>query len=424
MRHLIVAIAVLLLIASPGRAAGDGQAAAPQAPAQSPGESSASRITFDYSTAPLWRNAALSDAAWAAFALGVDWGLDTLTRDRFTARSSAGVASRTARWALLDVPMAWYTFVWTHEYGHETRITEAGLPARVVVHGTPWTGLTAFTETSVPVADSTPAMYSAGIEGTNVLLRRLERRLLQSGDAHHAELSAIFVATGMSFGYIQRDLSAGRVRQGAIFRSPDPGDPSGYVITLAHRRFAVPTLEQFQDLADGIRNGSWLSLIDYQLVTVGVGLFRDYLVRGERQTPVRWITLGGVSLVPGLRYEMTPVGPERQVRSWIRIGPRVAAAYVRWTDTVDDQRLLGAGGEYRSLPMGRWRLGMMFDFWENPDDPAAARYGARYEANADWSPPAARWSLTLAAGGKSTGYLIGFPIASGAYGSVGEAIRF
>jgi hypothetical protein len=122
---------------------------------------------------------------------------------------------------------------------------------------------------------------------------------------------------------------------------------------------------------------------------------------------------------------MTPIGPERQVRSWIKIGPRIAAAYVRWTDKVDAQRLVGAGGEYRSLPIGRWRPGVMFDFWENPDVPTSARYGARFEANADWSPStSARWSLTLAAGGKSSGYVIGFPIARGAYGSLGGAVRF
>jgi hypothetical protein len=291
-RHLIAATTVLLLITGPARpAAAGGQASSPPT-APPPEQPSAARITYDYSTAPLWRNAALSDAAWAAFSLGMDWGLDALTRDRWTARSPAGIGGRAARWVLLDVPMAWYTFVWTHEYGHETR---------VVVEGTPWTGLNAFTETSVPLSNSTPAMYSAGIEGTNVLLRRLERRLVQSGTAHYAELTAMFVATGMSFGYIQRDLSAGRIRQGGVFRGPDPGDPTGYVITLARRRFAEPTLDQFRDLADGIRNGSWLSLLDYGLVTFGVGLFRDYLVRGERSTPVRWITLGGVSLMPGLR---------------------------------------------------------------------------------------------------------------------------
>ena len=379
------------------------------------------RITFDYSTAPLWRNAALSDAAWQAFALGVDWGLDAVTRDRFTSRSIGGVAGRAARLTLLDVPMAWYTFVWTHEYGHKTRLAEDGVPSRVVVQGTPWTSLTAFTQPTADGFSGTPAIYGAGIEGTNVLLRRLDRRLFQSGRAQHAELTAIFVATGMSFGYIQRDLSAKRVKRGLIFQTSDPGDPAGYAITLAERRYGNPTLDQLQRIANGIRTGSWLSLLDYGFVTVGVGLFRDYVVRGERETPVRWINVAGISIAPGLRYEMTPVGPERQVRSWIKIGRTVGAGYVRWTENDDGGYLFGAGAEYFSQPIGRCRLGGWLDLWDNPGE----SFGARVEVNAECSRAASdRWSITFAAGGKGAGYVLGFPVESGAYASVGAGIRF
>ena len=419
-QRLAAALGVLFLLVGPGQrtvASQTAQNPAASAPPQS--ELSAARITFDYSTAPLWRNAALSDAAWAAFALGVDWGLDAATGDRVTTRSTLGGTSRAVRWALLDVPMAWYTFVWTHEYGHKTRLEEDGLPARVVVQGTPWTGMTAFTQTAVSLRNSTPAMYSSGIEGTDALLRRLDRRLFQSGTAHHAELTAIFVATGMSLGYIQRDLSSGRVRHGGIFRETDPGDPTGYVITLARRRYGDPEVDQMRELADDIRAGSWLNLLDYGLVTVGVGLFRDYLVRGERQAPVRWINLGGVSLAPGLRYEMTPVGPERHVRSWIKIGPTISSAYVRWAEG-DRERLIGAGGEFRSPAVHDWQPGIMFDMWENPDGAS----GARFEANAEWTASPGRWSLTFAVGGKTSGYLIGFPLENGAYGSIGGAVRF
>ena len=420
MRRILSAAIVALLLIAPAAAA-DGQAPNGQAgPTLLPDEPSASRITYDYSSAPLWRNAALGDAAWSAFALGVDWGLDGLMRDRLTRRSATGVAARAARLALLDLPMASYTLAWTHEYGHKTRVTEAGVGARVVVRGTPWTGLTAFTETTGPVVNRTPAMYSSGIEGTNVLFRRLERRLAQSGKAHYSELTAMFVATVTSFGYIQRDLAAGRVRQGGIFRTSDAGDPAGYVVTFDRLRHGEPTLDQLRDTADGVRRGSWLSLIDYSLVTVGVGLFRDYLVRGERQTPLRWITLGSVSLVPGLRYEMTPVGPERQVRSWIRIGPRTAVAYVRWTEGTDGETLIGAGGEYRSpIAIAGWQPAVAVDWWQNPGDTS----GARFEASAEW-PVSTRWSVAVAVGGKSQGYLIGFPLARGAYGSVGTALRF
>ena len=103
-----------------------------------------------------------------------------------------------------------------------------------------------------------------------------------SGNARYEDLSALFVTTGMGFGHIQASLSPSRVEQSGVFQGPEFSDPVGYAVTLADRRFGTPTRDQIRDLANGIRSGSWMNLVDYGLVTLGVGLFRDYLVRGER----------------------------------------------------------------------------------------------------------------------------------------------
>ena len=113
--------------------------------------------------------------------------------------------------------------------------------------------------------------------------------------------------------------------------------------------------------------------------------------------------------------------PERQVRSWIKIGRTVGAGYVRWTENDDGGYLLGFGADYLSPPIGRCRLGGLLDVWDNPAD----SFGARVEVNAECSRSASdRWSITIGAGAKGTGYLIGFPVERGVYGSVGAGIRF
>jgi hypothetical protein len=369
----------------------------------------------------MWRNAMVSDLGWGLFERAVDSGLDRVTRGRFTRRSAAGAAARIGRWAALDVPMAWYIFVWAHEYGHKTRVNEAGLPARVVVGGSPWTGLNASTEFPLDPRHATPAMFSAGIEATTVLARRIERRVFVSGTARYEDLSALFVTTGMGFGHIQHTLAVGRVEQGDIFEGPEFSDPVGYAVVLADRRFGTPTRDQIRDVANGIRNGSWMNLVDYGLVTLGVGLFRDYLVRGERESAVRWIAVGGVSFIPSARYEMTPIGPERQVRSFVKIGRSVSAVYARWSEPVDAGRLVGGGGEFHPGPFGRSRLSGAIDVWKNPDE----SLGLRAEAAIAWKHAEAdRWMLTAAIGGKRRGYLLGFPEEGGAYGKAGLAIRF
>lgn len=35
---------------------------------------------------------------------------------------------------------------------------------------------------------------------------------------------------------------------------------------------------------------------------------------------MRWLKIGQVSFIPSLRYELTPVGPERQIRSYVKVG--------------------------------------------------------------------------------------------------------
>src|SRR6185436_19533549 len=158
----------------------------------------------------------------------------------------------------------------------------------------------------------TPGMFGAGMEATTVIARRVERRMAFDGNAHYTDLTALFIANGMAFGYIQHDLSAGRVSEGFTLTAPGPADPSGYAITLAALRLQrTPTLAERQAVAADIRHGSWLNLIDYNLVlNVGAGLFHDYLWRGDRQTSVRWIRAGSLYFMPGVRYELTPIGPE------------------------------------------------------------------------------------------------------------------
>jgi hypothetical protein len=417
---LVVASASQVCLAEPAGSPSQEPAGATQSQNKAPEPRQPFHL-FELSTTPMWRNAMLSDLGWGLFERGVDWGLDTVTRDRFTRRSGAGVAARIGRWAALDVPMAWYIFVWAHEYGHKTRVNEVGLPARVIVAGSPWTGLNASTELPLPARQATLGMFSAGIEATTVIARRVERRMFVSGNARYEDLSALFVTTGMGFGHIQASLSAGRVEQSGIFQGPEFSDPVGYAVTLADRRFGTPTRDQIRDLANGIRSGSWMNLVDYGLVTLGVGLFRDYLVRGERQTPVRWIAVGGASFVPSLRYELTPTGPERQVRSFVKVGLTTSAVYARWSEPTDAARLVGAGGELHWPPLARWQPSGALDVWKNPDD----ELGLRAEGAIAWRRSAARlWRITAAVGGKRRGYVLGFPDAGGAYLSVGFGTHF
>lgn len=377
-------------------------------------------FVIESSTTPMSRNALMGETTYAGFARGLDWGLDLGTQRWWRRKSVGAFAARLTRFVAVDVPVAQYLFAWTHEYGHKTRVNEAGLAAHVVVGGSPWS-LTAFTDVALTGAEVTPAMYSAGMEATAVIADRVERRMVNVGAAHYTDLTALFIANAMAFGYLQHDLSAGRVRRGFTLEGPDYADPSGYVVTVLSRRLGRdPTMAERQDMANDVRRASWLNFVDYDLVNVGAGLFRDYLWRGQRQTPIRWIRTGSIYVIPSLRYALTPVGPERQVRSFVKAGAATLLAYARWSERVDNGRLVGVGVDYTWRPRGQWRPSFALDLWRNPDGTGAFRA----EGGSEWAAPASRLVLMGAIGAKRRGYLLGFPEEAGVYLNAGVGIRF
>jgi hypothetical protein len=175
--------------------------------------------------------------------------------------------------------------------------------------------------------------------------------------------------------------------------------------------------------ARAIRRRSYLNLIDYGNVTIGVGLVRDYFWRGERHVPVRWIDVGPVALVPGLSYRLTPVGPETAVRTRYKVGAGTGHVYFRWTERLPHEAasLAGAGGAFELKTLGRIAPRVGFDAWRNPDGTASVR-GEAAATVSGW--PSDRVVVTAAIGAKGRGYLTGYPLRSGTYFSVGGGLRF
>ena len=181
--------------------------------------------------------------------------------------------------------------------------------------------------------------------------------------------------------------------------------------------------EDIQSNGRAIRGRSLLNLLDYEHVTTGVGLVRDYMWRGEREVPVRWLKAGALSLAPAMSYRLSPVGPELQVKTRYKRGASVGRFYLRWTELVKPEasRLVGAGGELERVSRGRLVPKVAFDVWRNPDGTASVRG----EAAATFSrSPDDRLVFSASVGAKGRGYLFGYPMAPGAFFSLGGGVRF
>lgn len=387
---------------------------------------------IEYSSAPMIRNAALTDAAFLIIERGTDWAADRWAADLFTRRSAGGVFARAGQ-TMFDVFLQGFAVAVTHEYGHATRVAERGGSTHVVIS---LSG--SFYKARGP--DLSPAerlsISGGGIEGSAVLAGRIGDRIHARGTATPGEMTLLVLNALGSEMYILKTLSDDRIGTPQRFFEGGPlglaGDPAGYVFELAATRLSLaepsrtdPTLfAEVQATARRVRRDSLINFIDYELAGAAFGLSRDFIWLGQRQIPVKWIDLGPVSISPGLRYMLTPNGPERQVRTRYKVGSRVGQGYVRWSDVLATARtrLLGAGGDYQHPPLHGFVPRVAFDVWGNPDGST----GTRSELASSFRPPAAghRFVVSLALGAKGRGYLQGYPLASGVYVNVGGGIRF
>jgi hypothetical protein len=391
----------------------------------------------EYSTVPMIRNAALADVGVRLIERGVDEALDLITGDFFGRKSPGAFAARLGRWLAFDFFVGTYGSVVAHEFGHDTRAEELGRTAQVSIklfHS-------AFTRTSgAPLnAKESLSVSGAGFEGARVLADRIERRIYTRNRATYADMTMLFMTVLSSEIYRVSTLSERRLETPRSFLGGGPmglpGDAATYALNLTAVRLSRPRFAfgeatmffpQIQATAREIRRASFLNLVDAGLLTGTFGLFTDYMWSGRRDIPVRWLPLGPVSLMPALRYELTPNGPEHQVRSHYKVGAHVGLGYVRWSGPLeplqpDVRGLWGIGGEYTRATNARVAPRFATDIWRDVDGKTRGRAEVGATATGLLH---RRLTFTIDAGVKGDGYLRGYALRGGPYLTVGGGIRF
>ncbi len=429
----LIALLALLLFASRVDAAGqDAPAAPPAPPVRYPYE-------FGTSSVPMLRNAQFFSAAGELTDRGIAAVLDATTGHIFEKRGAKGVLARIARLWIVDMPVASLAQVYNHEYGHITR--DGGLqPHSVTIEHWPWPLPFAGPRLSSGGAawsfsESLPFLsgIAGGSEASHVLADTITDRAYAADRASYFDI-VLYV-------YGKLDPSAYAIAYSGPSRPIT--DPWMYAMDLAYVRSRPfsPWPEEPTALFGSIRTAAWLNLLDYALVGNVEGVIADYIVAGRPLVRPRWLKVGSVRIVPGFNYTPTPQG--QQYRINCRVGGRSAIGnvYVRWTqslraDSVDARAsqlneilarhgrrgpvevpavvpLLGAGGEWRWVGDRRIAPGIIADAWREIDK----RFAGRVELGVTWRHPAFGQGrrVRVAAGGKSRGYLPGFPDGGGFY---------
>lgn len=388
-----------------------------QSPAPAPFE-----LPLVYSTTPMTRNADLMLSASIVSTSATEAGLANLSSSLFRSTRWTARSARAAKLTLFDVPVAYYFGTLNHEWGHQTRASGYGVDTDLVFEGTPWSGQPFFLYVLGPMPDDPLAESSTqggGMAASAVMKARAEAMMLRAERVPYGLALAAILASLDEPIYALTNLSSSSLSAERVAENWIKGDPSQLVVDLNRRRSAWGPSSLGRIRRD-VRARSLLNLVDTALWSEAVSVLGDYIWKGEPDGRVRWLGIGGAQLLPSLRYELSPYGPEYYVRSHYRVRGLTGTGYGRWTEHIGVERQVGGGFSIAGWSLPRIRPGVGVDAWSHTHQ----GFGMRGELQVDavgW--PHQRATLTVAAGAKSSGYLLGFPMDNGAYINAGLNVR-
>jgi hypothetical protein len=395
-------------------------------PATVSGQERTFEFPLVYSTTPMTRDADLMLSASILSTAAVDGALAALSPSIFRGSRPSGRFARAFKLVFVDVPVVTYFRSLNHEWGHQTSGDEFDLRTQLSLVGTPWSAERFRLVRTAPMPEGdlvNAALQGGGLEASRRLKDRAEARMRRAARVApgHA-LAAIFAAVDAPI-YAWRDLPPSRFEGGLT----GYGDVSNLVFDLARRRFGYD-LDKLDDLRRHVRTRTTLNLVDAGLWSEAFGLLVDHVWNGEPSVRVRWLPVAGVRLLPSVRDEWSPYGPEYYVGTQFKTSQTTGAAYLRWTEHIGSDRQTGAGASM-SFPSisttiaGRDHLivpTVDLDVWAHTTEGFGvhASIGADFDA---W--PWTRATLTVAAGAKSRGHLIGYALDPGPYVTAGVNVR-
>lgn len=345
----------------------------------------------------------------------------------------AAVLGRGVKLLFLDDPLATFEAAVIHEvFGHGARARELGggasyrfsLPGvycAIFSTGSDTCVSTAHATTRPGVQDQALAFTFGGLESNYLTAWWLNAHLVQTqGWMHHGDL-LVYLRSKNAY-------ATSFVFDGAL-GSPGAGEATNDVhnyVTELQDRFNRWRPEDRSNIARRLQTAYLWNLADPTLLFAAYGTVVDTLFHGKRMTRLPLPSIGGTYVYPVPRFNLSPFGAEHYVDVFFGRGGAVLDVYGR----VGSSGLASyTGGGLRVLgwkPARAVGLGAELDVWDQPEvlpDVRGAydrpnRFGVNVGALMDIG-VIERVGVTARLAYKTSGYLMGQPLAEGVHGYVG-----
>ncbi len=274
--------------------------------------------------------------------------------DNYGSRVLGGLYRLTKTIFLENIQDAMVDLVQHEVFGHGARLREFGNDhVTYELHTVPpygtGSGITYYGDYPNS-SDELNAVHIGGVEAEQLLSDEIRSRALERGSINYRESNIYFV------GHLSVLLYA--LRTYDLF-SDNSNDIAHFVTQVQYRNPNI-TLDRIKQL-------SLASLADPLTLDWFYSFFYTYLRRGETNSPLPFISLGGWKYLPGIRFNLTPFGYEYSldnnlVESGRVIGIRIGAG------SAD----LGTSVSLDAETHGLWKMGVLtvdgkFGLWRQPE---------------------------------------------------------
>jgi len=350
------------------------------------------------------------------------------------AGKAAAISGRLAKGLLLDGPLTVLQVTFVHEvFGHGARARELRLrptyafrlvpPYRRLLSGLEADDATAITSYEASgVLDEDIAVVLAGIEADYAAAWWIKVGVMQRGGwAHYRDLLQYTL-------YRLDHVTSLAVNQGNEEHQPDSAhDIDNYVHQLQLRSNRWRPADR-QAIARNLQLGYLVGLADPMLWISATHTLVTYGVRGRRTAQVPRLHVGPWAVLPGLRYALTPFGPEHGVDLFMARDEVVYDVYAR-AGTGGLAPSLGLGARAFGWTVGAGRLGAELDLWRQPALMFERRHlfdrpqhvGGQVGVHVQW-PVVGPVGVVGKLAYKTDGYVMAQPLGAGPVGYLGLSV--
>lgn len=293
--------------------------------------------------------------------LGTRW----FSEDTFV-KKSGGALARFAKYAILDMPLDYFSVVLAHEYfGHGARYRELDIENVHYAFDLPPPYGKGDGEASVSISGNTVSyhellgIWQGGIEAHPMINQRLGLRWMATKEMHYREAMVYFWSWQTMFSYIQEatnDLTA----------AVSDTDPRAY-IRILNRDNGYTDPSNPRLTVKGLKSRVALSLANpFIFFALYTGL-KTYLRDGNTSFELSTIRFGEVNYLPLLRTGLTPFGPEYHLENYFRLGKNILLIDLRMGDQTFHTSWGGIGVAFQNVySRGRFSTDAVIDLWRQP----------------------------------------------------------